>query len=113
MVMTSETADMVEKVVEEAAKPNPNPGFVTALGVGTVFVGLICIVVLCWIMGVVVRTLMKNPAETKAEPQKAAAPAAPAVIENKQEFVAAVSAAIAEDMGTDINGIRIHSIKQL
>lgn len=92
---------------------NPNPGFVTALGMGTVFVGLVCIVVLCWIMGVVVRSFVKNPAEVKTSASKPSVPAAPAVIANKQEFVAAVSAAIAEDMGTDVTGIRIKSIKQL
>ena len=50
----------------------------------------------------------------------AALAAAPAVanaqaepIANKQEFIAAVSAAIAEDMGTDISAIRIKSIKKI
>ena len=59
--------------------------------------------------------LQKKPAEVKAEAPKtvAPAPAKTAVIANKQEFVAAVSAAIAEDMGTDVTGIRIHSVKQL
>ena len=37
--------------------------------------------------------------------------AAPAV--NQQELIAAVSAAIAEERGTDITGIRILSIKKL
>ena len=34
-------------------------------------------------------------------------------IENKQELIAVVSAVIAEDMGTDIEAIRIKSIKRI
>ena len=49
---------------------------------------------------------------TGAAPAPAAATAAvPAV--NQQELIAAVSAAIAEDLGTDITGIRILSVKKL
>ena len=48
---------------------------------------------------------------TGAAPSAPAAPAAPAV--NQQELIAAVSAAIAEDLGTDITGIRILSIKKV
>ena len=40
-----------------------------------------------------------------------AAPKA-AVIANKGEFAAAISAAIAEECGTDVSGIKILSIKQ-
>ena len=87
-----------------------NALFVTVMGMGTVFVGLICIVILCTLMSAVVRSFTKKP-ETKAAP--AVASAKPAAIANKQEFIAAVSAAIAEDMGTDITGIRILSVKQL
>ena len=54
-------------------------------------------------------------------PKKAAAPAAPAVpaapaadvIPNRQALIAAISAAIAEDMGTDLAGIRILSVKKI
>ena len=38
---------------------------------------------------------------------------APAVIENRQEIIAAVSAVIAEELGTDISAIRIHSFKKI
>lgn len=89
-----------------------NALFVTCMGVGTVFVGLVCIVILCMIMSAIVRLFSKKTVPA-AEPVQTAAPVKNAVIANKQEFVAAVSAAIAEDMGTDITGIRIHSIKQL
>ena len=87
-----------------------NALFVTLMGMGTVFIGLICIVILCTIMSAVVRSFTKKPEKTTTPVAPAAKPAA---IANKQEFIAAVSAAIAEDMGTDITGIRILSVKQL
>ncbi len=88
-----------------------NPLFVTCMGVGTVFIGLVCIVFICMIMSAVIRAFSKKEApKTEVKSVKNAQPAA---IPNKQEFIAAVSAAIAEDMGTDITGIRILSVKQL
>ena len=58
------------------------------------------------------------PAPTPAPvpvPVAPVAPAAPAVTEipDKQAFIAAVSAAIAEDMGTDVSALRILSVKRL
>lgn len=81
--------------------------FVCLMGMGTVFFGLICLIVLT--------TLMSRICGSK---QPAAAPAAPAAVPaaaepNQQELIAAVSAAIAEELGTDITGIRILSLKKL
>ena len=42
-----------------------------------------------------------------------AAVPAPAPIENRGEIIAAVSAALAEEMGTDISAIRILSFKKI
>ncbi len=82
-----------------------NALFVTLMGMGTVFIGLVCIVILCTIMSAVVRSFTKKPEKVE--------PVATVAIANKQEFIAAVSAAIAEDMETDITGIRILSVKRL
>jgi hypothetical protein len=63
-----------------------------------------------------------NYITNKAEGKKAAAPqAAPvaqapaqsAVIENRDELVAAVCAAVAEENGTDISAIRVVSFKKV
>ncbi len=82
--------------------------FVCLMGMGTVFFGLICLIVLTTVMGKIVG----GHAAPAAAP--AAIPAAPAAAEpNRQELVAAVSAAIAEELGTDITGIRIVSMKKL
>ena len=90
--------------------------FVVAMGLGTVFVGLICIIFISMLMSFICRGLAKNKPEEKAEPKASVASAtaaAPAEIANKQEFVAAVSAAIAEFSGCDMEGLRIHSIKRI
>ena len=82
--------------------------FVCLMGMGTVFFGLICLIVLTTLLG---RVCGQKP---QAAPAAAAVPApaaAPAV--DQQEMIAAVSAAIAEELGTDITGIRILSVKKL
>lgn len=84
------------------------------LGFGTVFVGLICLILIIKLMSVI---LAAKPAKDKsAAPvgQQAPAPAAAApVIENRGQFIAAVSAAIAAAMGTDVTGLRILSVKKV
>ena len=89
--------------------------FVVVMGLGTVFVGLICIIFISMLMSYLCRGLVKNkPVEKSvAKAPVASAPAAQTEIPNKQEFVAAVSAAIAEFSGCSAEGIRIHSIKRI
>lgn len=82
--------------------------FVCAMGIGTVFLGLICLIIICSIIGAFCRIGQK-----KAATAAPATPAAPEKIENKQEILAAVSAAIAEELGTDVSAIRITSFKKL
>ena len=79
--------------------------FVCLMGIGTVFVGLVCLIVLTMLMG---RALKGSP---KPAPAPVAAPAAPET--NREELVAAISAALAEELGTDITGIRILSMKKV
>lgn len=95
---------------------------VVLLGMGIVFVGLICIVILCVLLGKVVRLLEKRveqPAESvapigTAAPIAPAAPAAPAgEIPNRGELVAAIACCLAEEMGTDVSAIRIVSLKKV
>ena len=77
--------------------------FVCLMGMGTVFFGLICIVALCYAMSAVCR---------RTERRKTAH-AVQAETGDRGELVAAVSAALAEELGTDISGIRILSLKKL
>ena len=84
--------------------------FVCLMGMGTVFVGLVCIVFLVSGMSAICRKLGNN----KPAAVPTAAPAQPVVNSAKKaELVAAIAAAIAEDMGTDVSAIRIVSIKKV
>lgn len=82
--------------------------FVCLMGMGTVFFGLICLIALTALMGAVLGR-KKPGAVQPAAPSPAAAPQQTVT----PEMVAAVSAALAEELGTDITGIRIHSIKKV
>ena len=81
--------------------------FVCLMGMGTVFIGLAWIVLLVTAMSAIVRK-GKKPAPITAAPVQAQPETG-----NKAELLAAISAAIAEDMGTDVSAIRIVSIKKV
>lgn len=152
--------------------------FVVAMGIGVVFVGLICIVVLCMVMSRLCRpggkkvpaeapaasAAVSKPAEQSGAGEKdiavltavitaaitaaasdrpaaavpgrrvaapssyrpvmppvysgpprhaAAAPVRRPAASKRQEMISAVSAAIAEQSGTDVSGIRILSFKKI
>ena len=90
-----------------------SPLFVTLMGIGTVFFGLVCILVLTPIMGAVLKSNAK-PAPAPAAAPKAAAPAAPAVNTAKeQEILAAVIAAVTEDLGPSASRMQITSINKI
>lgn len=88
-----------------------SPLFVTLMGIGTVFFGLICIIVLTTVMGSVLKSKSK-PAPAAAP--AAAAPAAPAVNTAKeQEILAAVIAAVTEDLGPSASRMQITGINKI
>ena len=85
-----------------------SPLFVTLMGIGTVFFGLICIIVLTTVMGSVLKS------KSKPAPAAAPAPAAPAVNTAKeQEILAAVIAAVTEDLGPSASRMQITSINKI
>lgn len=94
--------------------PEISNTFVVVLGVGVVFIGLICIIILCKILSAVCMLSEKKentePAQTTAAP---VASVAAQPIQNRQEIIAAVSAALAEELGTDVSAIRILSFKKI
>lgn len=90
--------------------------FVILMGLGVVFFGLICIILLCMLMSVIVRKIEGvTPAEApKTAPSAPTAPAAAVLTpEKRRELIAAVSAVIAEELGTDVSAIRITSFRQV
>lgn len=85
---------------------NISSALVMVLGMGTVFVGLIMLILLTKLMSAVIG---KGVEQAKAAPV-AAAPAAG--ISDRKAFDAAIAAAIATYMGNEPEGLRIHSIKR-
>lgn len=85
-------------------------GTVAGLGMGTVFAGLICLVVLISLLNLIFN---KIPEKQPVKEETKAAAAAVADEKMDDETVAAVSAAIAEVLGRDVSGIRITSIKKI
>ncbi len=87
-------------------------GLVIALGLGIVFIGLIAIVAICYIMGFLCKTFIKQE-QKKPAVAPVAANSASAPIANKQEIIAGVCAVIAEELGTDVSNIRVTSFKRV
>lgn len=83
--------------------------FVIVIGLTIVFIGLISLIVICYLMGAVCKALIKD------EPSSALVKNVPTsdTIPNKQELIAAVSAAVAEELGEDVSAIRITSIRKI
>ncbi len=81
--------------------------FVVLMGMGTVFFGLICLIAITALMGKILHR------EAPAAPAAQTAPAAQAAPALDAPTVAAIAAALAEELGTDVTGLRIHSIRRL
>ncbi|MBR0303823.1 MAG: OadG family protein [Clostridia bacterium] len=78
---------------------------VVVIGLGTVFVGLISLVGICKLIGLVCSKLPDGE-KPRALPKNDEIP-------NRQEFIAAVSAALAEELGEDVTAIRITSVRRI
>jgi len=88
--------------------------FVCLMGICTVFIGLICIIILIMIMsGIMGRADRKKEKAVTAAAPAAAVPAPAAAGTVTPQMAAAVSAVIAEEMGTDVSGLRIVSFKKI
>lgn len=98
-----------------AARPEPGILFVAILGISIVMIGLTCIILLCMLLGKVCQ-LVEGTAAGKQSPAPnapAAVQAAPAPIPNKSELIAAITAVLAEELGTDVSAIRVHSLRRV
>ena len=112
------------------AAANADLSFLTVfvLGFGTVFVGLLALILIITLLGKIMKGSTAKEAQKAAQAVPAAQPAAPVAaaaepepapepvaeeIEDRQSMVAAISAAIATVMGEDVSGIRILSITKV
>lgn len=92
----------------------PSMGLVIAMGLGTVFVGLICIILICMAMGKIVKLFEKPvPAAASTTSVTPSSPSQPEPIADKGELIAVISAVVAEEMGESVEAIRIRSIKKV
>ena len=85
--------------------------FVTLMGIGTVFFGLICIIFLTMAMGAVLKGKEKMPAVAAAAP--AAAAPAPKPQGMQPEILAAITAALSEEIGIPSRSMNIVNIKKI
>ena len=106
--MPTETLNQTAQVV---AQEIPT-WFVCVMGISIVFIGLICLIVLIKILSKVTSLIGSKEAPAAAAPAPVAAAPANA-IPNRGELVAAISCALAEELGTDVRAIRILSIKKV
>lgn len=87
--------------------------FVCLMGIGIVFIGLICIIFVCKIMGFLIPLFVKadnKTIEQKSTPAPVANEDLPA--DEKMSVIAGICAVIAEELGTDANNIRVLSFKK-
>ena len=89
----------------------------TKSGVGflIVFIGLAMLIALVTVMGKICGKLLSTKAPASKTTEQAVAAAVPASkeIANREELVAVLSAAVAEELGTDVSAIRVVSLKQI
>ena len=92
------------------AANEPSLAFVCFFGVAVVFLGLVILIGLVYLMNYLCDKLIK----TKPQPKQAAPASVQSTeIPNREEIVAAVVAAIAEEEKTDISAIRVLSFKKV
>lgn len=111
VVFTSSCADAAAAEIVQKEQPIP---LVIGMGIGVVFFGLICIVILSLIMSAIVRaTDKKSEAAQNAASPSVPAPAVVLSPEKRRELIAAISAVIAEELGKDVSAIRVTSFRKL
>ncbi|MBQ8907557.1 MAG: OadG family protein [Clostridia bacterium] len=91
---------------------------VAVIGIIIVFLGLVCLIAIVSMMGMICKRVFKDQTKAPKTAPAAAptAPAAPAVsqsIPNRDELIVAFSAAVAEELGTDVSAIRVVSLKEI
>lgn len=106
-------------LLQSPISEDPSVLLVTLLGVGVVFLGLTLLIGLVRVMNSFFykkseENTSRNITDNSVKNELVHTQTNPAeVIENKQEILAAVCAAIAEENGTDISAIRVLSFKKL
>lgn len=88
----------------------------SGVGILIVFIGLLILVGVVYVMGALCKKLIREEDAIAASAPAAAAAAPKAVsgnIPDREELVAVLSAAVAEEMGVDVSAIRVVSLKEI
>ena len=87
----------------------------SGIGILIVFIGLLILVGVVYAMGALCNKLIREEdAVAKSAPAPVATPkAVSGVIADREELVAVLSAAVAEEMGVDVSAIRVVSLKEI
>ncbi len=111
---------MGQFLLSNSPSSEPDVWFVCVLGIGVVFAGLLCLVVIVALSNAILSKKTNKPisVEAKVSTVNEETTTAPIenkqeMIENKQEIIAAVCAAIAEENGVSISAIRVLSFKKI
>lgn len=96
-----------------ASSGETNLAFLCFFGIAIVFTGLVLLIGLIYLMNFVLEKLGKaNTSSSESATAKVRAPATEN-IPNREELVAAVCAAVAEEEGVDVTAIRVLSFKKI
>ncbi len=89
--------------------------FVCVMGMGTVFIGLVCIVLICKLLSIVLNGFAKTDktaAPTPKAPVVATAPEVALSPAEKSAIIAGICACIAEELGEDASNIKVLSFRR-
>ncbi len=87
--------------------------FVIVMGLVTVFVGLICIIIICSVMGALCKTFIKEDNTQQTTAKSVQTVSESSEIPDRQKLIAASCAVIAEELGTDVEAIKVLSFKKM
>ena len=107
------TATLAASESSASAAGDPSNLIVVLMGICVVFIGLVCIIALIELMTLICNAFFKEKKPKTKEAPVSAPAASSDVIENREELVAAVCAAVAEELGTDISALRVVSFKKI
>lgn len=111
---------LLENAAEQTAeKAAMDPLVVMIVGMAVVFLGLVVLIAVVKLVGLVCRALFGGK-DGGAKPVKLPEERKPAAVRRSElteaqrgELIAAISCAIAENMGKPVSGIRIRSIRKV
>ena len=111
--MTAFAQEVSNSTASGSASGNTSAVGSTLEIMGKGMLGIFVVILVIW--GLVALLNKTTSAKKEAPVVTPAAPVAPAAnaIPNRGELIAAVSAAVAEELGEDVSAIRIHSFKKI